>query len=142
MIGIDAIGAAQTGISAALTQVNAAAHNVVNVQSVAPMDEAAFQGERPLFSENPSGGVSVAAIIPAGTEEGIPVTQPDNPMADADGYVRLPDLDIAGEMVNLIAAEHAVAANVTTISRAVDSYRELLAMTNSDRSRAAAVSEL
>lgn len=63
MIGIDAIGAAETGINAALTQVNASA-----VQSVALMDEPAFQGERPLLAENPSGGVDVAAIIPSGTE--------------------------------------------------------------------------
>lgn len=137
MIGIDAIGAAQTGISAALTQLDATAHNVVNVQSTRPMDETAFQGERPLFAEHPAGGVSMVDVVAAGTEEGIPVHQPEHPQADASGLVRLPDIDIAGEMVNLIAAEHAVAANVATISRAVDSYRELLAMTNSDRSRAA-----
>lgn len=138
MIRVDAINTAASGIAASLQQLNATAHNLANVQTTKPMDETAFQGERPLYSENPSGGVSVAAIIPSGTEEGIPVRQPENPQADAAGFVRLPDLDIAGEMVNLIVAEQSVAANVTTINRAVDSYRDLLSMTNRQRSSQAA----
>ena len=138
MIRVDAINTAATGIAASLAQLSATAHNLANVQTTAPMDETAFQGDRPLLSENPGGGVSVAAIIPAGTEEGIPAFQPDNPQSDASGFVRLPDLDIAAEMVNLIVAEQAVAANVSTINRAVDSYRDLLSMTNRQRRSQAA----
>lgn len=138
MIRVDAINTAATGIAASVAQLNATAHNLANVQSTTPMDETAFQGERPLFAEHPSGGVRVSDVVPAGTEEGIPAYQPDNPQADASGFVRLPDLDIAGEMVNLVVAEQAVAANVVTINRAVDSYRDLLSMTNRDRSHQAA----
>lgn len=138
MIRVDAVNTAATGIAASLAQVNATAHNLANVQTTKPMDETAFQGERPLHSERPGGGVRVSDVVPAGTDDGIPVRQPEHPQADADGFVRLPDLDIASEMVNLVLAEQAVAANVTTINRAVDSYRDLLSMTNRQRSSQAA----
>ena len=138
MIRMDALGAAGSGINAALLQVAAAANNVANLQTTKPMEGAAFQGDDPVLTESSSGGVEVGMIAPAGTEEGIPVSQPENPQADAEGMVRLPDIDLGGQMVDLLVAQQAVAANVVTINRAVDSYRDLLSMTNSDRSRNAA----
>src|SRR5687767_10109720 len=97
MIRVDAMGSAASGIAAATAQMAAIAHNVANVQTTKPMDGAAFRGEDPLLTESPSGGVEVGLVAPAGTEEGIPVSQPENPMADAQGLVRLPDIDLGGQ---------------------------------------------
>lgn len=48
-----------------------------------------------------------------------------------------PTPDVAGEIVNMMVAQNGVAANVVVVQRAVDTYRDLLAMTNRDRDRLA-----
>jgi flagellar basal-body rod protein FlgC len=135
---IDAIGSAASGLGAAIQQLNATASNLANLQTTKPMDGAAFQGDRPVLTEAPDGGVRVSEFGPAGTPEGIPVSQPQNPQADGSGFVRLPNIDMATEMVGMMTAQSAVASNVVVVNRAVDAYRDLLAMTKSDRDRSAA----
>lgn len=44
------------------------------------------------------------------------VYQPDNPDANADGYVRLPNVDMVKEMVDLMAATRLYEANVTVLN--------------------------
>jgi flagellar basal-body rod protein FlgC len=135
---LDAIGSAASGLSAAIQQLNASANNLANLQTTKPMDGAAFQGDDVLLAERPEGGVEVVGTAPAGTPEGIPVSQPENPQADGSGFVRLPNIDVAGQLVNMMAAQGAVTSNVVVVNRAVDAYRDLLAMTKHDRDRAAA----
>jgi flagellar basal-body rod protein FlgC len=38
--------------------------------------------------------------------------QPGNPLADADGYVTMPNVDVVDEMVNMISASRSYQANV------------------------------
>jgi flagellar basal-body rod protein FlgC len=135
---IDAIGSAASGLSAAIQQLNASANNLANLQTTKPMDGAAFQGDEPLLTEGSAGGVVVSGSMPAGTPEGIPVSQPANPQADGSGFVRLPNIDVAGQLVDMMVSQGAVASNVVVVNRAVDAYRDLLAMTKSDRDRSAA----
>jgi flagellar basal-body rod protein FlgC len=134
VIRVDAIDTAASGIAASLAQLSSAAHNIVNVQSAKGMDEAAFQGDRPVLTESPAGGVQVSGSAPVGTPEGVPV--PD----EAGGTVRMPDIDLGGEMVQMLLAQQSVAADVNVVHRAVDAYRDLLAMTNRDRAVLAAES--
>ena len=132
MIRMDAIGAASSGISAAIQQANAAASNIANLQSTTPTGETAFTGDRPLFGDAPGGGVQIVGNAPPGTPEGIPVQDP------VRGEVRMPDIDLGGEMVQMMVAQQGVASNVAVVHRAVDAYRDLLAMTKNDRDRQAA----
>ncbi|HDR04900.1 MAG TPA: flagellar basal body rod protein FlgC [Candidatus Marinimicrobia bacterium] len=46
------------------------------------------------------------------------VFDPTNPKADAQGYVKVPDINIVEEMVDMIAASRAYEANVTTMEAA------------------------
>jgi flagellar basal-body rod protein FlgC len=43
---------------------------------------------------------------------------PGNPDADKDGYVKMPNVDVMTEMVNMITASRAYEANVTAINSA------------------------
>jgi flagellar basal-body rod protein FlgC len=45
---------------------------------------------------------------------------PENPDADADGYVRKPNVTIVHEMVDMITCTRAYEANVTCINSAKD----------------------
>ena len=132
MPGINAIDAARTGIQASLQDLAASAHNVANLRTAKPTSGPAFQGEQVIRTEDPEGGVSTMTA-PRGTAEGVVLSEPQHPDADPAGLVRYPNIDIAAEMVNVMVAQREVEANVVTIHRAIDTYRDLLAMTSSDR---------
>ncbi|MCF6410562.1 flagellar basal body rod protein FlgC [Pseudalkalibacillus salsuginis] len=52
--------------------------------------------------------------------------QPDHPDADAQGYVRLPNVDPLKEMVDLMSATRSYEANVTVMNAAKGMYMKAL----------------
>ena len=66
-------------------------------------------------------GVEVTSLR-QGSAEGRLTYQPDNPLADAKGYVRLPDVDLGEQMGNLIMAQRGFQANAAVIDRARTVY--------------------
>lgn len=54
------------------------------------------------------------------------VHEPTHPDADEDGYVRLPDIDIVTEMVDMMAASRAYEANTVAISSAKKMAKDAL----------------
>ncbi len=61
------------------------------------------------------GGVRVTEVI-EDESDFIPVYDPNNPDADEDGYVMMPNVDRAEEMVDLMAATHSYNANITALN--------------------------
>ena len=61
------------------------------------------------------GGVRVKEIV-ENQSDFIPVYDPSHPHANADGYVMMPNVNRAEEMVDLMAASRAYEANVTAVS--------------------------
>ena len=134
-VAINAISSARMGMTAAIAQLSATGHNLANLNTKKPTSGEAFRGERVVLEDLPEGGVRIAGYAPAGTAEGVVTPDPTHPDADAAGNVRSPNIDVAGELVTAHFAERMVEANVTTVKRAFDTYRDLLAMTNGDRAR-------
>lgn len=54
------------------------------------------------------------------------VHDPSHPDADAEGYVRMPNVNIVTEMVDMISASRAYEANVTAINAAKNIVRDSL----------------
>jgi flagellar basal-body rod protein FlgC len=54
------------------------------------------------------------------------VNDPSNALADADGNVRLPDLDLASQMSQLVMAQRGFQASVQTTKTAQDTYTAAL----------------
>jgi flagellar basal-body rod protein FlgC len=52
--------------------------------------------------------------------------QPDHPLADANGMVRVPDIDLAEQMGQLIMAQRGYQANVNVVQRAQEAYQKAL----------------
>ena len=75
-----------------------------------PSSVAARRGELGLEQ----GGVRVAQII-TDTEAGPRVYDPNNPDADADGYVNYPNVDITVEMTNMLSATRSYEANLAAV---------------------------
>jgi flagellar basal-body rod protein FlgC len=70
-------------------------------------------------------GVEVAGIVEDGEEERL-VYDPGHPDADDRGYVRMPNIDPVGEMVDLITASRGYEANVTAMQTAKAMFTKTL----------------
>ena len=62
-----------------------------------------------------NGGVYVEEVVESQNPL-VPVYDPDHPDADEDGYVMMPNVNSAEEMVDLMAASRAYEANVTALN--------------------------
>jgi flagellar basal-body rod protein FlgC len=72
-----------------------------------------------------AGGVQAAAITEDATD-GKLVYDPSHPDADAQGYVRMPNVDTVTEMTDLIDAQRSYEANVTAMSAAKQMFSKTL----------------
>jgi flagellar basal-body rod protein FlgC len=128
MTVFDAIGTSGSGMNTYQTWVDAIANNIANVNTVRPTSSAAFQAAYVRADANDIGAKGVGTGVHAtglsySSAEGRLVYSPDNPIADAQGFVRLPDIDMGEQMGNLIMAQRALQANSAVIGRAKSCYQ-------------------
>ena len=122
----------RTGLGFSHYWMDTIAHNIANVNTVRPTDQDPFRAidvvAQPLGSEPyaPTGsGVGVREILR--DDAPAPLTyDPDNPLADADGMVQQPAVDLAREMSNLIVANRSYQANLRTVETAREAYQSAL----------------
>lgn len=115
----DVAGSAMTAQSQRL---NVTASNLANADSVTGPDGQPYRARHVVFSMAPQaqqaiGGVQVAGVV----EDQSPmrmVHDPKNPLADANGYVAMPNVNVVEEMVNMISASRSYQANVEVLNTA------------------------
>ena len=107
------------------TWLDALANNIANVNTATRTSGKAFQGQLVIAGARPDGGVDVAGIA-LSDGEGRVVNDPSNALADADGNVRMPDLDLASQMTQLVMAQRGFQASVQTTKTAQDTYNSAL----------------
>jgi flagellar basal-body rod protein FlgC len=124
----DAIGIAGSGMQASRIWLDAISDNLANVNTATSTGSAAFQ-ERYVHASSVEygkpAGVQVDGIE-LGSAEGRLVYEPDNPLADDEGYVRYPDIDLSRQMTHLIMAQRSYQANAAVVERARASYETAL----------------
>ncbi len=125
MGAFDALRIAGSSLGMHQTWLDALAHNIANVNTVKASDEDAFQEQLVVAAARPDGGVDVAGLE-LGDPEGRLTYQPNHPLADAEGYVRLPDMEMSDQMSSLIMAQRGFQASVTTTKHAQDTYAAAL----------------
>ncbi|HEV7848756.1 MAG TPA: flagellar basal body rod C-terminal domain-containing protein [Mycetocola sp.] len=119
----DAIGIAGTALTVHRKWLDAVSDNLANANTVTSTDGDAFQARYVLAQAGEgTSGVHVAGAA-YGDPEGRMVHQPDHPLADADGYVRYPDIDMASQMGQLIMAQRGYQANAAVVDRAKETYQ-------------------
>lgn len=107
------------------TWLDALANNISNVNTIKPTNQSAFQAQMVVAGARSDGGVDVRSIAqgdPAGRME----YAPDHPLADAAGYVRAPDIDLASQMSQMIMAQRGFQASVQVTKQAQDTYSAAL----------------
>ncbi len=107
------------------TWLDALANNIANVNTMSSTDEDAFQAQLVNARSRADGGVEVESIE-LGSAEGRMTHQPDHPLADENGYVRAPDIDMGSQMSQLIMAQRGFQASVQVTKNAQDTYASAL----------------
>lgn len=111
-----------SAMSAQSKRLNVSASNMANADSVAGPDGRPYRAKQVVFQVNPSigteiGGVQVSDVIESDAPLRL-VYDPSNPFADDSGYVRMPNVDVVGEMVNTLSASSSYQANVEVMNTA------------------------
>jgi flagellar basal-body rod protein FlgC len=125
MGAFDVLRIASSSLGMHQTWLDALANNIANVNTVVPTDQTAFQTQIPIVRAAADGGVEVTGMA-LGDPEGRMVSDPENPMADADGYVRAPENDLATQMTQLVMAQRGFQASVQVTKDAQDTYSSAL----------------
>ncbi|HYY12606.1 MAG TPA: flagellar basal body rod C-terminal domain-containing protein [Kineosporiaceae bacterium] len=127
----EALGTIGSGMHLHQTWMDAISDNIANVNTVRPAGQPAFQARYVVAQSVENGGtgagVAVAGIA-LGNAQGRLVFSPDNPLADAKGYVRLPDIDLGEQMTTMIMAQRGYQANAANLDRVRASYQAALQM--------------
>jgi flagellar basal-body rod protein FlgC len=105
--------------------------NLSNMNDASPTSGPAFQAEyvqaSAVTGANGEGaGVQVDGVVRSGDTTGRVVYEPDNPLADKDGNVRYPDIDMASQMGQMIMAQRGYQANLAVVDRAKEAYESAL----------------
>jgi len=105
-------------MSAQTIRLNTTASNIANADSVASSNGEVYKARHPVFTtvmnqlgEQQHGGVRVAGIVES-KAEAVARYQPENPMADEEGYVYAPNISLVEEMANMISASRSYQSNV------------------------------
>ena len=121
-----AIGIAGSGVTVYRKWLDAVSDNLSNINDAAPTSGEAFKAKYVVAQEASDGnGAQVGGIV-EGSGQGRLVYEPTHPLADADGYVRYPDIDMGSQMGQLIMAQRGYQANLAVVDRARDSYQAAL----------------
>lgn len=122
----DAIGIAGTALTVHRKWLDAISDNMANMNTASRTDGDAFQ-ERYLLAQEGDGlsGVYVAGSA-LGSGEGRLVYSPEHPLADENGFIKFPDVDLGEQMSNLIMAQRGYQANAAVVDRAKESYQAAL----------------
>ncbi|WP_411700797.1 flagellar basal body rod protein FlgC [Conyzicola sp.] len=122
----DAIGIASTGMTLHRKWLDAVSDNLSNINTVKATTDDAFQARYVVAQEGEgTAGVYVAGAA-FGDAAGRLVHEPNHPLADADGYVRYPDIDLASQMGQLIMAQRGYQASAAVVDRAKETYQAAL----------------
>jgi flagellar basal-body rod protein FlgC len=125
MGAFDMLAIANTSLGLHQTWLDALANNIANVNTIKRTSESAFQAQMVIAKARPDGGVDVGGIA-LGDPNGRLVSSPDSPLADANGMVRAPEIDMASEMSQLVMAQRGFQASVQVTKNAQDTYASAL----------------
>jgi flagellar basal-body rod protein FlgC len=121
-----AIGIAGTGATVNRKWLDAVADNISNMNNASPTSGSAFRARyimaRAVDYGDGTGGVEVAGTA-QGSAEGRLVYEPAHPLADEEGYVRYPDIDLSSQMTQMIMAQRGYQASLAVVDRAKDAYQ-------------------
>jgi flagellar basal-body rod protein FlgC len=110
---------AGSALMAQSQRMNVAASNMANANSAAGPNGQPYRAKEVVFQPQDAGqgigGVAVTRLLdnPAPFHREY---SPNNPLADKQGYVRMPNVNPTDEMINMISAARSYEANVQVLN--------------------------
>ncbi|WP_067516347.1 flagellar basal body rod protein FlgC [Endozoicomonas ascidiicola] len=129
----DIAGSAMTAQSLRL---NTVASNLANAETPAASAEEAYKARKPQFSavlnqvnDEPASGYSVSVTeILESEAPAVARHQPYHPMADADGNVFYPNVNVVEEMADMMSASRNYQSNIEVMNSARQMQERLLSL--------------
>lgn len=107
-----------TGMSAQSVRLNTTASNIANANTVSSSIDQTYRARHPVFAaemtkaqSEQSQGVNVLGIVESDAPLKIEYS-PNHPMADSEGYIYKPNVNVVEEMANMISASRSYQTNV------------------------------
>jgi flagellar basal-body rod protein FlgC len=127
----DGLAIPASGMTASRTWLNAISDNIANMNTVRATNEPAFQQRYVVFQSrgygNSTAGEGVdAAAVAWGDPNGNLRYEPDHPLADENGIVKYPDMDLNSQMTDMIVAQRSYQLNISVFERAREGYQRAL----------------
>ncbi|MGF1739272.1 flagellar basal body rod protein FlgC [Photobacterium satsumensis] len=127
---------AGSAMTAQTLRLNTIASNLANADAGSTTEAGTYRSRKPVFSTvyensqfqtNQSAGarVKVMDVVPVEGELSRRY-EPSNPIADADGYVFYPNVDVVSEMADMMSASRSFETSVDVLGRARSMQQGLL----------------
>src|SRR5512135_1459376 len=113
---------AASALTAQSARLNATASNLANADSVIGADGQPYRAKEVVFKATavtPDGGlgVRVSGVVDSNAPLRL-VYDPKNPVANEQGYVSMPNVNVVEEMVNMISASRSYQTNAEIMNTA------------------------
>lgn len=126
---------AGSAMSAQSLRLNVTASNLANADSASSSVGQTYRARHPVFASMLDGrmgdaasvGVKVLGVV----ESQAPLRSqyaPDNPLADAKGFIHMPNVNVVEEMANMISASRSYQSNVEVINTSKQLMQRTLAL--------------
>lgn len=132
---------AGSGMNAQSVRLNTTASNIANAESASSSTDTVYRGRHPVFNtafvnQMQNGmnlpheshvGVEVAGVV----ESDAPFQQryePDHPLANDEGYVLYPNVNVVEEMTNMISASRSFQVNTEVANAAKQMVQRVLTL--------------
>ena len=128
-----------SALNAETIRLNTTASNLANAESVSGDPTKIYRARHPVFQsmmdtsspfaddQEASAGVRVLGVVESSAPPSMRY-QPDNPVANKDGYVFTSNVNSIEEMTNMISANRSFATNIDVINTARDLLLKTISM--------------
>jgi len=143
----DAIGIAGSGLTAERIRMDVTAENLANADTTRAANGQPYQRQEVVLAQagassfggalsgalqqaggaQPAGGVAVAGIVSDATPDQ-QVYDPGSPEANAQGYVKMPNISTVTEMTDLISESQSYQSDVTAMQTAKSMFGSTLGL--------------
>jgi flagellar basal-body rod protein FlgC len=118
----DALGISGSGMHLHKMWMDAISDNIANVNTVRPTSEPAFQSRYVIAQSVENGSIALSS------GQGRISYDPSSPLADENGMVRMPDVDLGEQLTTMIMAERGYQANIASLDRVRATYEAAIQM--------------
>lgn len=123
-------------MSAQSMRLNTTASNIANADSVSSSVDETYRARHPVFAaamqkaaagQDSGVGVQVLGVVESNKPLNVQYS-PEHPMADKDGFIYKPNVNVIEEMTNMISASRSYQTNVQLAESAKNMLNKTLAL--------------